>query len=117
MPQKRDYYEVLGVGRSASDDDIKRAFRRLAKQYHPDANSGDTSASEKFKEVGEAYQVLSDPEKRQMYDRFGHNALGGGFGDFSGGFGGFGNLSDIMEEFSAWARAAPRGGGRSRARI
>lgn len=108
MPTKRDYYEILGVSRTATDDEIKKAFRRLAKQYHPDANSGDDGMAEKFKEAGEAYQVLSDPEKRQMYDRYGHNAPQGGFGDFSGGFGGF---ADIMEEFFGFgSRSAARRG-------
>ncbi len=108
MPTKRDYYEILGVSRTATDDEIKKAFRRLAKQYHPDANAGDDGAAEKFKEIGEAYQVLSDPEKRQMYDRFGHNAPQGGFGDFSSGFGGF---ADIMEEFFGFgSRSAARRG-------
>jgi len=109
---KRDYYQVLGVNRDATDDDIKKAFRRLAKQYHPDANQGDPSAEEKFKEAGEAYQVLSDPEKRQLYDRYGHNAPigGGGFSaDFTGGF------ADIFEEFFGFrsggaARRGPQPG-------
>jgi molecular chaperone DnaJ len=94
VPEKRDYYHVLGVNRNASEDDIKRAFRKLAKQFHPDANPGNKDAAEKFKEAGEAYGVLSDPEKRQLYDRYGHNPPQGGFGDFSG----FG-VSDIFEEF------------------
>ncbi len=107
MPTKRDYYEILGVGRDATDDDIKRAFRRLAKQYHPDANPGDSTASDKFKEIGEAYAVLSDPEKRQVYDRYGHNAPQGGFGDFTG----FGGFSDIFEEFFGFGtRSAARRG-------
>lgn len=93
MPTKRDYYEVLGVNRNATEDDIKRAFRKLAKQYHPDTNSGDKGSAEKFKEASEAYSVLSDSDKRQMYDRFGHNAPQG-FGDM-GGFG----VTDIFEEF------------------
>ena len=109
VPTKRDYYAILGVSRDASDDEIKKAFRRLAKQYHPDANSGDDGMAEKFKEIGEAYQVLSDPEKRQVYDRFGHNAPQGGFGDFSGG--GFGGFADIMEEFFGFgSRTAARRG-------
>ena len=108
MPTKRDYYDILSVNRDASDDEIKRAFRRLAKQYHPDANPGDKGAEEKFKEVGEAYQVLSDPEKRQLYDRYGHNAPLGGFNtDFSG----FGDFADIFEEFFGFgSRASARRG-------
>src|SRR6516225_2090766 len=92
--RKRDYYEVLAVGRTAGEDEIKKAYRRLAIQFHPDRNPGDKQAEEKFKELNEAYQVLSDPEKRSQYDRFGHAAFQGpqapgGFGgfDFSQGFG------------------------------
>lgn len=107
MPTKRDYYEILGVNRNASEDEIKKAFRRLAKQYHPDANQGNREAEEKFKEIGEAYQVLSDPEKRQLYDRYGHNPPQGGFGDFTG----FGGFADIFEEFFGMgARSAARRG-------
>ncbi|MDP6633539.1 MAG: DnaJ C-terminal domain-containing protein [Phycisphaerae bacterium] len=92
---KRDYYEVLGVGRSASDAEIKRAYRKLARKYHPDVNK-DSGAEEKFKEATEAYEILSDSKKRQVYDQFGHaggprmsGGAGGGFQDFfSGGFGG-----------------------------
>src|SRR5690349_5001233 len=82
---KRDYYEVIGVGRSASDDDIKKAYRKLALQYHPDRNKA-PEATERFKEATEAYQVLSDQEKRSMYDRYGHQAFdrsGGASVDFS----------------------------------
>lgn len=107
VPTKRDYYEVLGVSRNASEDEIKKAFRRLAKQFHPDANQNDPTAAEKFKEIGEAYQVLSDPEKRQLYDRYGHNPPQGGFGDFTG----FGGFADIFEEFFGMgSRTAARRG-------
>ncbi len=107
VPTKRDYYEILGVNRNASEDEIKKAFRRLAKQYHPDANQGNREAEEKFKEIGEAYQVLSDPEKRQLYDRYGHNPPQGGFGDFTD----FGGFADIFEEFFGMgARSAARRG-------
>ncbi len=92
---KRDYYEVLGVSRGASPDEIKKQFRRLAAKYHPDANPGNGTAEEQFKEVNEAYQVLSDPEKRARYDQFGHQATGAaGNGDF--GFGGFGDIFDMF---------------------
>lgn len=93
MASKRDYYEVLGVGRDASGDDVKKAFRKLALQYHPDRNHGDAAAAEKFKEASEAYEVLSDTEKRSVYDRYGHaglNGMGGGFG------GGAVDLSDLF---------------------
>src|SRR5471032_321900 len=84
---KRDYYQVLGVERNASPEEIKKAYRKLAVKYHPDKNPGDKSAEEKFKELGEAYEVLSSTEKRPAYDRFGHQAFtqGGGGGGFGGG--------------------------------
>jgi len=87
MAGKRDYYEILGVDRGASDAEIKKAYRKLAKQYHPDMNPGDKAAEAKFKEINEAYEVLSDPQKRARYDQFGHSAFDpNGFG--GGGFGG-----------------------------
>src|SRR5262245_10846131 len=81
---KRDYYEVLGVERDASAEDIKKAYRKVAMKYHPDKNPGDQAAEEKFKEASAAYQILCDPERRAQYDRFGHAAFeqGGGFGGF-----------------------------------
>ena len=98
MAEKRDYYEVLGVGKDASADEIKHAYKKLAIKYHPDKNPGDKEAEEKFKEAAEAYDVLSNPEKRKNYDQFGFNAPGGGFG--SGGFGGAGfDLNDIFSQF------------------
>jgi molecular chaperone DnaJ len=101
---KRDYYEVLGVGRDATEEDLKRAYRRLAMKYHPDRNQGDKEAETRFKEINEAYDVLKDPEKRAAYDRYGHDAFapGGGPGGFgAGGFGGpfgAGGFEDIFEE-------------------
>lgn len=99
MAAKRDYYEVLGVDRNATETDIKKAYRKLAKQYHPDLNKGDSEAEAKFKEISEAYSVLIDSEKRANYDRFGHDAFDGsaGFNGF-GGFG-FGGLDDLFETF------------------
>lgn len=99
---KRDYYEVLGVTKQTSADDIRRAYRKLAKKYHPDINK-EPDAEEKFKEVQEAYEVLSDPEKKAKYDQFGHAAFeqgAGGFGGFNGGFSGdFGGFDDIFSSF------------------
>ena len=101
MADKRDYYEVLGVQKGASDDEIKKTFRKLAKQYHPDLHPGDKECEEKFKEVNEAYEVLSDKDKRAKYDQFGHAAFDpsyGGGGAGAGGFGGF-DMGDIFESF------------------
>ena len=84
--QKRDYYEVLGIAKNAGDSEIKKAYRVLAKKYHPDMNPGDKEAEKKFKEASEAYAILSDPEKRKQYDQFGHAAFEGGGGGGGGGF-------------------------------
>ena len=90
---KRDYYEVLGVSRDADEATLKKAYRQVAKKYHPDMNPGDAEAEKKFKEASEAYAILSDPEKRRQYDQFGHAAFEGGAGG-AGGFGGFGGSRD-----------------------
>ena len=105
---KRDYYEVLGVEKNAGADEIKKAYRKAAMKYHPDRNPGDKEAEEKFKEVGEAYEVLSDEQKRSRYDQFGFAGVDpnygagagpGGYGFGGGGFGGFGDFGDIFSEF------------------
>jgi molecular chaperone DnaJ len=109
---KRDYYEVLGVRRDAGDEDIKRAYRKLALQYHPDRNPGDKSAEERFKEAAEAYEVLRDREKRQIYDHYGHAGLEGrGFRGFAGFDDIFSTFGDIFEDFfgfSTGRRSRPR---------
>jgi len=98
---KRDYYQVLDVQKNASEDELKKAYRRLAMKYHPDRNPGDKQAEDRFKEAKEAYEVLSEPQKRAAYDQFGHAgveaAMGGGGGGGFGGFGGFGDIGDIFE--------------------
>ena len=104
---KRDYYEVLGVDKNASADDIKKAYRKLAIKYHPDKNPGDKAAEEKFKEAAEAYSVLSDADKKARYDQFGHAGVEGAGPDFSGGFG---NLNDILNDLFGGAFGGGFGG-------
>jgi molecular chaperone DnaJ len=110
---KRDYYEVLGVNKSATPEEFKKAYRKLALQFHPDRNTGDPDAEEKFKEATEAYEVLSDPKKREAYDRFGHQGVQGGFG---GGFNPdtFADFSDIFGDFSDFFEGLFGGGRRAR---
>lgn len=103
MAEKRDYYEILGVTKNVTSDDLKKSYRKLAIQFHPDKNPGDKKSEEKFKELSEAYEVLSDPKKKQMYDQFGHSAANMGGGGGQGPFGGFGggdfggaNINDIF---------------------
>ena len=100
MAEKRDYYDVLGVDKTADSDTLKKAFRSMAKKYHPDLHPGDAEAEKLFKEINEAYEVLSDDEKRRIYDQYGHAGLDGsaGAGGFGGGFGGF-DFGDIFESF------------------
>ena len=130
MATKRDYYEVLGLNKNASDDEIKKSFRKLAKKYHPDANPDNKKEAEaKFKEVNEAYETLSDPQKRKMYDTFGHSGPQSGFGGAAGGpfggqggyysyttsgfdgFGDFGDLGDIFSSFFGGGRSTRRRNG------
>ncbi len=119
MAEKRDYYEVLGVSKSASDDEIKKAYRKKAKMYHPDLHPNDKECEEKFKEVNEAYEVLSDPDKKSKYDQFGHAGVdpnfGAGQGGGFGGFGGFGDVEDIFNSFFGGSGFGGFGGGRSNA--
>ena len=119
MAEKRDYYEVLGLKRGASEDEIKKAFKSMARKYHPDLHPDDKEAAEKFKEINEAYEVLSDSEKRARYDQFGHAGVdpnyggGAGAGGF-GGFGGFGDVGDIFDSIFGGGFGG-FGGGRSTA--
>jgi molecular chaperone DnaJ len=113
---KRDYYDVLGVQRTATEQDLKSAFRKLAKDHHPDRNPGDMDAEQKFKELNEAYEVLKDPQKRAAYDRFGHAAFDGGMGGRGGGGAGFGpdfasSMSDIFDDLFGEFMGGRRGGG------
>ena len=96
---KRDFYEILGVSKSASADEIKKAYRKVAMQFHPDRNPGDKAAEEKFKEAAEAYEILSDTDKKAKYDRFGHQAFGPGTGGGNGGYGGGMDMNDIFSQF------------------
>ena len=107
MAIKRDYYEVLGVSRGATAEDLKRAFRKLAMQFHPDRNPDNPTAAERFKECSEAYEVLSDPEKRRSYDMFGHAGVTAGAGSGFGGFEGFG-FGDIFDTFFGGGAAGSR---------
>ncbi len=116
MAEKRDYYEVLGVDRGADDATLKKAYRKLAKKYHPDVNPGDAEAEKKFKEATEAYSVLSDPEKRKQYDQFGHAAFEGGAGGGYGGFGGFDFSGQDMGDIFGDLFGDLFGGGASRRR-
>ena len=109
----KDYYEILNVSRDASQDEIKSAFRKLAKKYHPDLNPNDKEAERKFKEINEAYEVLGDPEKRKRYDTFGHDGVNGQ-GNFEGGFGGFSDIFDDIFDFDIFGGGFGRSSSRRR---
>ena len=109
MAEKRDYYEVLGVSKNASEDEIKRAYKKLARKYHPDMNPGDKEAEEKFKEVNEANEVLSNPEKKAKYDQFGFAGVDPNYGAGQGGYGG----ADGFDFGTARGRAAALSGART----
>lgn len=114
---KRDYYEILDVSRDASEDELKKSYRRLALKYHPDRNPNDPVAEEKFKEAAEAYDVLNDPEKRSLYDRYGHDGLqGAGFQGFGGAEDVFSSFGSIFEELFGFGGGGGRRGGRTMAR-
>jgi len=106
MAEKADYYDLLGITKNASEDEVKKAYRKMAMKYHPDKNPGDKSAEEKFREATEAYEILKDPQRRAQYDQFGHAAFqqqGQGAGGFGGGYSGFGgfDISDALRAFMA----------------
>ncbi|MCP4369483.1 MAG: DnaJ domain-containing protein, partial [Deltaproteobacteria bacterium] len=112
MTNKRDYYEVLGLSRNASEDEVKASYRKLALKYHPDRNPGNKEAEENFKEAAEAYEVLHDPQKKNIYDQFGHQGLeGSGFSGFRGFEDIFSSFGDIFEDFFGFGSP-----GRSRSR-
>src|SRR5215468_1492115 len=111
MASKRDYYEILGVKREADDEEIKRAYRKLAMQYHPDRNVGDAEAEVKFKEASEAYEVLRDPDKRQRYNRYGHAGLEGmNLHDFNSRQSVFDLFGDLFGDFFGGGRHGPQPG-------
>ncbi|MCF8423313.1 MAG: molecular chaperone DnaJ [Bacteroidia bacterium] len=110
---KKDFYEILGVSKSASDDEIKKAYRKLAIKYHPDKNPDDKAAEEKFKEAAEAYEILSNAEKRQRYNQYGHAGVGGASGNGGGHYGGGMNMDDIFSQFGDIFGGGGFGGGRS----
>ena len=111
MASQRDYYDILGINRGASDEEIKKSYRKLAMKSHPDRNPGDKEAEEKFKEAAEAYEVLSDPQKKEIYDRFGHEGLSGtGFTGVKGFEDIFSSFGDIFEDFFGFGqRSSGRG--------
>ena len=107
--QQQDFYDLLGIAKGASDAEIKKAYRKQAMKFHPDRNAGDEASAEKFKDIQQAYAVLSDPQKRAAYDRFGHEGMGGGAGGGAAGFGGFGDVfEDIFENIFSGGRAGSR---------
>src|ERR1700754_3789570 len=114
---KRDYYEVLGLAKNASEEEIKKAYRKLAIKFHPDKNPDDKAAEEKFKEAAEAYEILSNPEKRQRYNQFGHAGVSGASGGGGGHYGGGMNMEDIFSQFGdifggGFGSSRSSGGGR-----
>ena len=123
MAEKQDYYSLLGISKTSSPDEMKKSYRKLAMQYHPDKNPGDKAAEQKFKEISEAYDVLTDPQKKAAYDRFGHGAFDQrnarpGAGASSSGFHGFGGSGDFTDIFGDMFEEFMSGGqGRNNARV